>query len=98
MNVVDSVNGVPIRLTAERWEHIIGARDDLVDRFEDVLAAVENPDWVTRGSRGSLIGWKGYGRRGFLVVIYKELSQEDGFVITAFFTRKPKKDNKVWPK
>ena len=33
-----------------------------------------------------------------LAVIYKELSEDDGFITTAFFTRKPKKRGKVWPK
>lgn len=31
-------------------------------------------------------------------VIYKELGSDDGFIITAFFTKKPKKRGKVWPK
>jgi hypothetical protein len=72
--------------------------EELEDRREDVLDVVEHPDWVIRGYRGSLVAWKGYGKRGFLAVIYKELDSDDGFVITAFFTRKPKKKGKVWPK
>jgi hypothetical protein len=36
--------------------------------------------------------------RGFLAVIYKEIGEDDGFIITAFFTKKPKKRGKVWPK
>jgi hypothetical protein len=95
---VRSVNGVPIRLTEERWQHITEARDELVDRSEDVLAAVQSPDWVTKGYRGSLVAWKGYGRRGYLAVIYKELGSDDGFIVTAFYTRKPKKRGKVWPR
>ncbi len=95
---VRSVNGVAIRLTEERWQHIVDARDELIDRSDDVRDVVERPDWVTKGYRGSLVAWKGYGRRGYLAVIYKEVSRDDGFVITAFFTRKPKKRDKVWPK
>lgn len=78
--------------------HIVEARDELEDRREEVLDVVTNPDWVTRGYRGSLVAWKGYGKRGFLAVVYKEISDEDGFIITAFFTRKPSKDKKIWPK
>ena len=81
---VPSVNGVPIWLTQERWLHIVEARDELVDRAADVLEAVRSPDWVTKGYRGSLVAWKGYGRRGYLAVIYKELGPDDGFIITAF--------------
>jgi len=98
MQIVSSIHGVPIRLTWERWAHIVEARDELAGRMQDVLAAIETPDWVTRGYRGSLLAWKGFGRRGFLVVIYKETSAADGFVITAYFTRKSSKKKKVWPK
>jgi hypothetical protein len=95
---VRSVNGVPIRLTEERWLHIVEARDELADRSADVLDVVQSPDWVTKGYRASLVAWKGYGRRGYLAAIYKELGSDDGFIITAFFTKKPSKRGKVWPK
>ena len=54
MELAHSVNGVPIRLTDERWAHIIKVRDELVDREDDVLEVVANPDWITKGYRGSL--------------------------------------------
>ncbi len=97
MDVAHSINGVPIRLSDEGWNHIIEAHDELADRRDDVLDVVESPHWVTRGYRGSLVAWKGYGKRGYLAVIYKELTDDDGFVITAFFTKKPRKRGKVWP-
>ena len=97
MEFATSVNGVPIRLTAERWLHIVENRDELAGRSDEILDVVEQPDWVSRGYRGSLIAWKGYGRRGYLAVLYKELGAGDGFIITAFFTTKPKKKDKVWP-
>lgn len=93
-----SVNGVPIRLTAERWLHMVDARDELVGPEEEVLATIRSPDWVTGGYRGALVAWKGYGRRGFLAVVYKELNQHDGFIITTFFSRRPSKRNKLCPR
>jgi hypothetical protein len=63
-----------------------------------VFDAVGFPDWVTRGYRGSLVAWKGYGRKGYLTVVYKELAADDGFIITAFFSKKGKKKEKVWPR
>ncbi len=98
MESATSVNGVPIRLTAERWLHIVDARDELAGREEEVLATIRFPDFVTRGYRGSLVAWKGFGRHGYLVVVYKERHQNDGFVITAFFTRRVSKRRKVWPR
>ena len=60
MDVAISVNAVPVRLTAERWMHIVENRDELAGRSHDVLDAVDQPDWVTQGYGGSLIAWKGF--------------------------------------
>lgn len=57
MHLCTSVRGVPIRLTAERWMHIVEARDELAGRLPDVLDAVERPDWVTKGYRDALVAW-----------------------------------------
>ena len=97
MEIVYSVNRVPIRLTGERWSHIVENHDEMAGRLDDVLEAIEQPAWVTRGFGGSLSAWKPYGRKGFLRVIYKELDKSDGFVITAFFCKKSDKGNKLWP-
>jgi len=98
MELAISVNAVPIRLTAERWLHIVENHDEMAGREDDVLRCIEHPEWVTRGDRGSFIAWRSYGRLGYLAVIYKEVARDDGFVITAYLMRKPKKENKVWPK
>jgi hypothetical protein len=97
MDVAISVHGVPIRLTDERWTHIVEARDELAGRMNEVLGTIEEPDWITRGYRGSQIAWKGYGQKRFLAVIYKEIRKDEGFVVTAFFTSKPRKSKKIWP-
>ncbi len=44
-----SVNGVPIRLTEERWRHIVGVQDGLADKSENVRDVVQSPEWVTKG-------------------------------------------------
>jgi len=41
-----SKNGVPIRLTEERWFHIVENHDDLAGHYEEVLEAVEDPDYI----------------------------------------------------
>ena len=38
MDIVKSKNNVPIRLTEERWIHIVENHDDLAGYYEDVLA------------------------------------------------------------
>jgi len=96
MDIAVSVDGVPIRLTAERWFHIVENHDDLAGHYDDVLATVEDPDWILRGHRGSLIAVRGSGRGHYLAVIYRQVSWEDGFVITAYFTSKVDRRKAIW--
>ena len=46
LGIADSVNGVPIRLTDERWEHILDSHPELASYRETILDAVENPDYI----------------------------------------------------
>ncbi|MEM3101681.1 MAG: hypothetical protein QXT99_10075 [Candidatus Nitrosotenuis sp.] len=48
IEIVKSVNGVPIRLTEERWVHIIGNHDDMAGYYDEVINIVENPDYVIK--------------------------------------------------
>jgi hypothetical protein len=96
MDVANSVNRVPIRLTDERWNHIVNAHDDLAGYDEDCLQVIEDPDLVLAGRHGSLKAVKGYGRNRYLVVVYREVDADDGFVITAYFVRRINRRNIVW--
>jgi len=97
MNFAVSKNGVIIRLTEERWFHIIENHDELAGYYDDVLLAVEEPDYIIRGYGGALIALKKKGEGKFLAVIYKE-TEKDGFIITAYFTKKIRLDREeiVW--
>ena len=64
MDIARSVNSVPIRLTSERWLHIVENHDEMAGYYDDVLLAVESPDIVLRGYRGSLLAVRGYGANG----------------------------------
>ncbi len=88
MDVAISINRVPIRLTEERWSHIVDAHDEMAGYFDDCLQVIEEPDLILAGHRGSLKAVKGYGRDRYLVVVYREVAEDDGFVITAYFLRK----------
>jgi hypothetical protein len=96
MDVAMSVNRVPIRLTDERWSHIVNAHDDLAGYYDDCLQTIEDPDLVLRGFGDSLKAVKGYGRNRYLVVIYRELDSDDGFVVTAYFVRRIDRRKIVW--
>ena len=99
MDIVHSVNDIPIRITRERWFHITENHDDLAGYYDDVLHTIENPDLVIQGYGGALIAVKGMGRRRYLCVVYKEfISKKDGFVISAYFTSKIDRRKVLWPK
>ena len=98
MDVAVSVEGVPIRLTHERWFHIVENHDDMAGYYEDVLDIVENPDLVLRGYQGSLVAARSYGRQRYLMVVYRQVSADDGFIITAYFTRKIDRRKAIWRK
>jgi hypothetical protein len=78
--------------------HIINKHIDLLNYQQDILAVVENPEFIYRGRRGTLIAIRGYGRRGFLAVFYRETSQQDGFIITARFILRRPGGVPVWSK
>ena len=85
MQVVMSHNGIPIRLTDERWMHIVENHDELAGKREAVLEAVADPDVILEGSEGELLATR-FGEQYAVVTVYKEISATDGFVITAFET------------
>jgi hypothetical protein len=96
MEVAFSVNGVPIRLSYERWYHIVENHDDLASNFHEVLDTIERPDFVARGSHGALKATRNVGRKKWMVVVYRELSSRDGFVITAYLLSKRPKGKVIW--
>ena len=95
MDIVKSINNVPIRLTDERWIHIVENHDDLAGYYDDILSIVESPDYVIKGYEGACIALKQANDSKYLAVVYREISNSDGFIITAYFTTKIKLKSEV---
>jgi hypothetical protein len=87
-NSAISRNGVPIRLTDERWQHIIEEHAELADLREDVLQTISGAERVLKGNRGELFAVRMVEAGKAMVVVYRETDSTDGFVITAFLTRR----------
>ena len=91
--IIHSKNDVPIRLTNERWEHIESRHPEVVGQRNLVLAAVSDPDMIQKGDAGELLGIKNCESPPmpgpYLVVAYREITEEDGFILTSYFTRRP---------
>ena len=98
IKIAISVNGIPIRLPDERWEHIIDGHANLANYRDDVLDVIQEPDEVRFGYGGAFIALRGYGKQRYLAVIYKEVSEKDGFIITARFVRKKPGGRILWRK
>ncbi len=95
-----SRNGIPIRLPDERWIHLTEGHSEMAGYYSEVLEAVEDPDAIYEGSSGELLAIKKMQSGKYIVVVYKEVSKTDGFVITAFLTSKMRqfeRRKKVWP-
>ena len=84
-----SKNGIPIRLTEERWFHIVENHDELAGLSDEVLLTVEDPDYVVKGWIDELLAVRKINDK-YLIVVYKEL-ENDGFIITSFIAKKVEK-------
>ena len=97
--IAKSKNGVIIRLTDERWSHICEEHAELAGLRFDVLETVAEPERIVGGAAGELLALKKQTDGKMLVVVYRE-DAGDGFVITAFLTRREASLNRrkpLWP-
>jgi len=100
METVRSKNKVPIRLTQQRWLHITEEHSEMAGYYFDVLETIQEPEAIYKGKVEELLAVKEIESGKYLVVVYKEMNKEDGFVITAFLTRRFKqieRRTKLWP-
>ena len=100
MEIAHSKNGVPIRLPEERWFHITEEHSEMAGYYFEVLETVEFPEAIYQGRVGECIAIKEIEPGKYIVVIYKEINKEDGFIVTAFLTRRKKqleRREKLWP-
>ncbi len=96
MDITESIDGVPIRLTAERWLHVVENHDEVAGYYDEVLETVASPEILLAGYNASLIAVRSYGRQRFLCVVYRKISRTDGFIITAYFSRTIDRRKAIW--
>jgi len=93
MLIVRSHNGIPIRLTEERWDHIRYHHPEMEGLREQVLETLSGPEIIQQGDYGDLLAIRFYHQtpltRKYLVVVYREVSADDGFILTAYLTTRP---------
>ena len=67
--------------------------------YFEVLEMVEEPETIYEGKMGECIAVREMEKGKYIVVVYR--GKEDGFVITAFLTRRKKqleRRRKIWQK
>ena len=101
MDFAISKNNVKIRLTEERWIHITESHDYMSGLSYSVLEVIKDPEEIIDGDEGELMAVQKFNNK-HIVVIYREVNEEDGFVITAFLTseiERIRKERKIiWKK
>jgi hypothetical protein len=86
-------SGRIIRLPEETWQHIIEQHPELADLQPNVMHTLENPDRILEGNDGEFLAVKLLKDDKYLVTVYREL-EKDGFIITAYLTRRINSLNK----
>jgi len=76
MVIVKSKNNIPIRLTTERWNHIITRHPEIDSQKEHVLETITDPDLIQRGDFGELVAIRYYEETPmtskYLIAVYRE--------------------------
>jgi hypothetical protein len=101
MELAVSVNGVQIRLTEERWFHIAEEHSEMAGYYFEVLETIQEPTAVYKGNADELLAVKEIEVGKYIIVVYKEINNKDGFIITSFLTKRIKqieKRTKIWPR
>ncbi|MHB8375926.1 MAG: hypothetical protein ACYDEB_03110 [Dehalococcoidia bacterium] len=95
MDIMHSVHDVPIRLPDERWRHILLGHPELEGQRAAVVRAVSDPEVVAAGQAGILLAVRRAGVQ-WIVVAYREIARDDGFVLTAYVTsREPTRGRRI---
>mgnify|MGYP001577771446 CR=1 FL=1 len=85
--------GRNIRLTDERWKHINERHPETIGQEKFIEETMSTPDFIQEGTKGELLTIKRFKKtpvsdNKYLVVVYKP-ENIGGFLVTAYFTRRP---------
>ena len=96
------LSGQDIRLTGERLAHIL-EHPEMAGQEERIAEALQSPDSVVLSHHDLAVRLyhklfeKTPVTRKYLVVAVK-YTEQDAFVVTAFFTDREKRGTSVWPR
>lgn len=90
--------GFSVKLTEERYFHIITRHPEILDKEDKIKEAVSNPDFIKGSKFDSNVAlfYKSVAK-DYIVVVVKKTGY-DGFVITAYLTDFVKEGDIIWKK
>ena len=82
-----------IHLSDERWKHINDRHPETRGQVELIRKTLSSPDFVQEGGKGAVLAIRKFKKTPisgdkYCTVVYKS-SEPEGFMITAYFTRRP---------
>ncbi len=93
-----------INLPDDRWEHINERHPETLKQEACIQETLIDPDFIQEGTKGELLSIKKFVKtpvsdNKYCVVVYKYSDSATGFVITAYYTRRPSFKRKlIWKK
>lgn len=98
--LLSDYNGRSIRLTDERWQHIL-EHPEMVEQHDRIQETLKSPELVVETVKDSLV--HAYHRlyektpvtRKYMIVAVK-IEFDDAFVITAFYSSRQKRGKVIW--
>ena len=88
-----------MRITQERWGHITRRHPEMQNQKEKVIETISVPDFIQAGDFGELLAVRFFPTtpltQKYLIVAYREISSQDGFILTSYFTKAPLKSRRV---
>lgn len=90
---ITDASGKRIHLTAERWEHIVARHSELGNKIEEIRHTVVSPSFQVRDSTDPNLYYNHtyIKEEGFYLVVAVKYLNGEGFVITAFYSKRIKK-------
>jgi hypothetical protein len=86
--------GIEIFLPVERWKHINERHPETEFQENLIYNTVSEPDFIYEGSKGELLSIKKFAKtpiteNKYCIVVYRLIQSGTGFIITAYFSRRP---------
>lgn len=99
VDTVTSRFGVPVRITDERWSHVSEEHPEMAGLRLEIAETISDPESIVRGAAGEFLAIRTLEPGKMIVAVYRE-AEDDGFLITAFLTRRLawlERRERIWP-